>query len=95
MNAAHDSAAIVLGQVRTVDEARRAASASVDVVTAQGTEAGGHTGLVSTLALVPAVVDAAAPIPVLAAGGIGWTCPASTSRFDAFASRRIMASNSA
>jgi len=48
----------------------RAAVAGVDVVTAQGTEAGGHTGLVSTLPLVPAVVDAVAPVPVIAAGGI-------------------------
>lgn len=71
IDAAHDSGAIVLCQVRTVEEARRAASAGVDVVTAQGTEAGGHTGLVSTLPLVPAVVDAVAPVPVIAAGGIG------------------------
>lgn len=67
---AHDAGALVLCQVRTVDDARRAAIAGVDVVTAQGTEAGGHTGRVSTLPLVPAVVDAVAPIPVIAAGGI-------------------------
>jgi nitronate monooxygenase len=60
----------VLCQVRTVDAARRAVVAGVDVVTAQGTEAGGHTGRVSTLPLVPAVVDAVAPVPVIAAGGI-------------------------
>ena len=60
----------MLCQVRTVEEARRAAAAGVDVVTAQGTEAGGHTGRVSTLPLVPRVVDAVAPIPVVAAGGI-------------------------
>ena len=47
-----------------------AAAAGVDVVTAQGTEAGGHTGRISTLPLVPAVVDAVAPLPVIAAGGI-------------------------
>jgi nitronate monooxygenase len=70
VDAAHDAGAIVLCQVRTVDAARRAAIAGVDVVTAQGTEAGGHTGLVSTLPLVPAVVDAVAPVPVMAAGGI-------------------------
>lgn len=68
--AAHDAGALVLCQVRTVDAARRAADAGVDVVTAQGTEAGGHTGRVSTLPLVPAVVDAVAPMPVIAAGGI-------------------------
>ena len=43
---------------RTLEAARRAADAGVDVITAQGTEAGGHTGHVSTLTLVPAVVDA-------------------------------------
>jgi len=67
---AHDAGALVLCQVRTVDAARRAADAGVDVVTAQGTEAGGHTGRVSTLPLVPAVVDAVAPVPVVASGGI-------------------------
>ena len=55
----------------TVEHARRHAEAGVDIVVAQGTEAGGHTGDVSTLVLVPEVVDAVAPIPVLAAGGIG------------------------
>lgn len=67
---AHDAGAQILCQVRTVADARRAAAAGVDVVTAQGTEAGGHTGRISTLPLVPAVVDAVAPIPVVAAGGI-------------------------
>jgi len=70
MTAARDAGAQVLCQVRTVEGARRAAAAGVDVVTAQGTEAGGHTGRVSTLPLVPAVVDAVAPVPVVAAGGI-------------------------
>jgi nitronate monooxygenase len=68
--AAHEAGALVVCQVRTVEGARRAAAAGVDVVTAQGTEAGGHTGRVSTLPLVPAVVDAVAPLPVVAAGGI-------------------------
>jgi nitronate monooxygenase len=68
--AAHDAGAIVLCQVRSVAEARVAAAAGADVITAQGTEAGGHTGRVSTLPLVPAVVDAVAPVPVVAAGGI-------------------------
>lgn len=67
---AHDAGALLLAQVRTVEDARRAADAGVDVVTAQGTEAGGHTGRISTLPLVPAVVDAVAPVPVVAAGGI-------------------------
>ena len=70
VDAAHDAGALVLCQVRTLDGARRAAAAGVDVVTAQGTEAGGHTGAISTLPLVPAVVDAVAPVPVVAAGGI-------------------------
>jgi nitronate monooxygenase len=68
---AHEAGALVLSQVRTVAEALRAATAGVDVIVAQGTEAGGHTGVVSTLPLVPAVVDAVAPLPVMAAGGIG------------------------
>ncbi|MCL4686301.1 nitronate monooxygenase family protein [Myxococcota bacterium] len=55
----------------TVEHARRHAEAGVDIVVAQGTEAGGHTGEISTMVLVPEVVDAVAPIPVLAAGGIG------------------------
>jgi nitronate monooxygenase len=70
VGAAHAAGAIVLCQVRTVAGARLAADGGVDVVTAQGTEAGGHTGLVSTLPLVPAVVDEVAPLPVVAAGGI-------------------------
>jgi nitronate monooxygenase len=67
---AHEAGALLVCQVRTVDEARRAVAAGVDVVTAQGTEAGGHTGFVSTLPLVPAVVDAVSPTSVIAAGGI-------------------------
>lgn len=70
IEAAHGADALVLCQVRTLEGARQAAAAGVDVVTAQGTEAGGHTGRASTLPLVPAVVDAVAPIPVIAAGGI-------------------------
>ncbi|HEY3831715.1 MAG TPA: nitronate monooxygenase [Acidimicrobiia bacterium] len=67
---AHDAGAVVICQVRSVDQAKRAAEAGVDAITAQGTEAGGHTGRMSTLPLVPAVVDAVSPVPVLAAGGI-------------------------
>ncbi|MGH0037480.1 MAG: NAD(P)H-dependent flavin oxidoreductase [Myxococcota bacterium] len=55
----------------TVEHARRHVEAGVDIVVAQGYEAGGHTGTVSTMVLVPEVVDAVAPVPVLAAGGIG------------------------
>jgi nitronate monooxygenase len=67
---AHRGGAVVICQVRTIEGARQALRAGVDVVTAQGTEAGGHTGEVSTFPLVPAVVDTVAPVPVLAAGGI-------------------------
>ena len=55
----------------TVEHARRHVEAGVDIVVAQGYEAGGHTGTVSTMVLVPEVVDAVSPVPVLAAGGIG------------------------
>jgi len=55
----------------TVEHAKRHVEAGVDIVVAQGYEAGGHTGSVSTMVLVPEVVDAVDPVPVLAAGGIG------------------------
>ncbi|HIG72500.1 MAG TPA: nitronate monooxygenase [Myxococcales bacterium] len=55
----------------TVEHAKRHVKAGVDIVVAQGYEAGGHTGQVSTMVLVPEVVDAVGDIPVLAAGGIG------------------------
>ena len=54
----------------TVEHARRHVEAGVDLVVAQGYEAGGHTGEISTMVLVPEVVDAVSPVPVLAAGGI-------------------------
>jgi NAD(P)H-dependent flavin oxidoreductase YrpB (nitropropane dioxygenase family) len=67
----HDGGARVLVTVGTAAEARHAADAGADVIVAQGWEAGGHVwGTVATLALVPAVVDAVAPVPVVAAGGI-------------------------
>jgi NAD(P)H-dependent flavin oxidoreductase YrpB (nitropropane dioxygenase family) len=63
--------AIVLHTVGSAAEARRAVDGGVDIVVAQGWEAGGHVrGMVATLPLVPAVVDAVAPVPVVAAGGI-------------------------
>jgi NAD(P)H-dependent flavin oxidoreductase YrpB (nitropropane dioxygenase family) len=68
---AREAGAIVFVTVGTSDEARAAAAADADVIVAQGWEAGGHVwGTVSTLALVPRVVDAVAPTPVVAAGGI-------------------------
>lgn len=60
----------VLAQVQTVAQAVVATRAGVDAIAAQGTEAGGHTGYSGTLPLVPAVVDIAGDIPVVAAGGI-------------------------
>ncbi|MEZ5933506.1 MAG: nitronate monooxygenase family protein [Alphaproteobacteria bacterium] len=68
---AHAAGTKVIHQVGSVAAARRAADAGVDVIIAQGFEAGGHVeGRVTTLALVPQVVDAVAPTPVVAAGGI-------------------------
>jgi nitronate monooxygenase len=68
----HDAGGVVLQTVGSADEARRAVACDVDVVVAQGWEAGGHVrGQVATLPLVPAVVDAVSPTPVIAAGGIG------------------------
>jgi nitronate monooxygenase len=57
-------------QVQDTEEGEAAEAAGADVIVAQGTEAGGHGADRSTLPLVPAVVDAVAPTPVLAAGGI-------------------------
>jgi len=60
----------VIGLAGTARQAARQAQAGVDVIVAQGAEAGGHTGRVATSVLVPEVVDAVGPTPVLAAGGI-------------------------
>lgn len=64
--------ALLILQVTDLEEARRAVALGADVIVAQGTESGGHGALHgrSTLPFVPAVVDLAAPVPVLAAGGI-------------------------
>jgi enoyl-[acyl-carrier protein] reductase II len=67
----HGAGSKVFLQVGSVEAARRAAAAGVDIIIAQGTEAGGHVeGEVATMALVPRIVDAVAPLPVAAAGGI-------------------------
>jgi NAD(P)H-dependent flavin oxidoreductase YrpB (nitropropane dioxygenase family) len=72
VKAVHEAGGVVLHTVGTAEEARRSVASGVDVVVAQGLEAGGHVwGTVGTLPLVPAVVDAVAPVPVIAAGGIG------------------------
>ena len=66
------SGTVLIIQVTSLDEARRALDLGADVIVAQGTEAGGHGARHgwSTLAFVPVVADLAAPVPVLAAGGI-------------------------
>jgi NAD(P)H-dependent flavin oxidoreductase YrpB (nitropropane dioxygenase family) len=68
---AHEAGVAVAALAGNLSHAERHRAAGVDVIVAQGTEAGGHTGEVSTMVLVPEVVDAVAPTPVLAAGGIG------------------------
>jgi NAD(P)H-dependent flavin oxidoreductase YrpB (nitropropane dioxygenase family) len=61
----------VAALVGSKEHARKQVAQGVDVIVAQGTEAGGHCGEISTMVLVPEVVDAVAPVPVVAAGGIG------------------------
>lgn len=68
---AHANGMKMIHLVGNVKNAKRTAAAGADIIVAQGTEAGGHTGRIGTLALVPQVVDAVAPVPVVAAGGIG------------------------
>jgi nitronate monooxygenase len=61
----------IICQVQTLEQAKQAAAAGADVIIAQGRDAGGHSGMSrGTIGLVPAVVDAVGPIPVVAAGGI-------------------------
>jgi nitronate monooxygenase len=68
----HDAGGLVMHTVGSAQEARHAVDCGVDVIIAQGWEAGGHVWSgVATLPLVPAVVDEVTPIPVVAAGGIG------------------------
>ncbi len=70
VTAAHERGVQVAALVGTKEHALRQRDAGVDIVVAQGTEAGGHTGEIGTMVLVPEVVKAVAPLPVLAAGGI-------------------------
>lgn len=67
----HQSGRLVAGLCGRVDQARRHKQAGVDIVVAVGGEGGGHVGEIASIVLWPQVVDAVAPIPVLAAGGIG------------------------
>ena len=67
---AHEKGVKVMGLAGSVRNAQRQVAAGVDAVVAQGTEAGGHTGRIATMPLVPQIVDAVSPRPVIAAGGI-------------------------
>jgi len=67
---AHANGVKVLAITGNIKNAKRMADAGIDLLVAQGHEAGGHTGRIGTMALVPPCIDAAYPVPVLAAGGI-------------------------
>jgi nitronate monooxygenase len=66
----HKNGTVVMAVVGAVRHARKVAQSHVDLIVAQGHDAGGHNSPVGTMALIPQVVDAVAPIPVLGAGGI-------------------------
>lgn len=68
---AHAHDVLVAALAGSAGHARRHAEAGIDIVVAQGYEAGGHTGDIASMVLVPEAVEAVAPLPVLAAGGIG------------------------
>ncbi|MFF4755064.1 nitronate monooxygenase [Streptomyces sp. NPDC002514] len=68
---AHDRDVLVAALAGSARHARKHRDAGIDIVVAQGYEAGGHTGEIASMVLTPEVVDAVAPLPVLAAGGIG------------------------
>jgi NAD(P)H-dependent flavin oxidoreductase YrpB (nitropropane dioxygenase family) len=69
---AHERGMLVAALAGKAEHARRQVASGVDIVVAQGYEAGGHTGEIATMVLVPEIVDAVGPdVPVLAAGGIG------------------------
>jgi NAD(P)H-dependent flavin oxidoreductase YrpB (nitropropane dioxygenase family) len=68
---AHEQGVKVAALIGRVEQAIRDVQQGVDIIIAQGYEAGGHTGEVASMVLVPDVVDAITPVPVLAAGGIG------------------------
>jgi len=70
IEAAHARDVVVASLVGSRQHAERQQATGVDIIVAQGYEAGGHTGEIGTMVLVPEVVEAVAPTPVLAAGGI-------------------------
>jgi NAD(P)H-dependent flavin oxidoreductase YrpB (nitropropane dioxygenase family) len=67
----HDSGRLVAALCGAAKQARAHKAAGVDIIIAQGSEGGGHTGDIGSVVLWPEVIDAVAPTPVLAAGGIG------------------------
>ena len=67
----HKSGRLVAALCGRVHQAVRHAKSGIDIIIAQGTEGGGHTGEIGSLVLWPQVIEAVAPVPVLAAGGIG------------------------
>lgn len=67
---AHDSGCLFINQIHSVEQAVTAAEQGADALIAQGDEAGGIGGGIGIMALLPQVVDAVAPVPVVAAGGI-------------------------
>jgi NAD(P)H-dependent flavin oxidoreductase YrpB (nitropropane dioxygenase family) len=67
---AHDAGCVVMYMAGTVPEAARATAAGADVIVAQGSEGGGHVGWMASMAILPMIVDAVGPTPVMAAGGI-------------------------
>ncbi|MGB8944087.1 MAG: nitronate monooxygenase family protein [Streptomyces sp.] len=68
---AHNHDVLVAALAGSARHARKHADAGIDIVVAQGYEAGGHTGEIASMVLTPEAVEAVAPLPVLAAGGIG------------------------
>ena len=97
---AKEGGAIVMHTVGSAADARRAVDAGVDVIVAQGWEAGGHVrGTVATMPLVPAVVDAVSPAPVVAARGIadgrGLAAALALGAVGVWIGTRLLASNEA
>jgi len=71
INRCHDAGVPVAALAGARTHAERHVNAGVDLIVAQGYEAGGHTGEIASMVLIPEIVDAVAPVPVLGAGGIG------------------------
>ena len=71
INRCHEASVPVAALAGARTHAERHVNAGVDLIVAQGYEAGGHTGEIASMVLIPEIVDAVAPVPVLGAGGIG------------------------